>query len=252
MTNANEFSDLKALFINCTIKYDKKQSHTLRLLNRAAGVMESQGVKVEMLHALDYDIAFGMEKDLKKHGRKSDDWPKIHQKIMDADILVLGTPIWLGVKASVATLVIERMYAFSGDRNEKGQYLYYGKTAGVIVTGNEDGAKAVAMDVLYAMSHIGYTIPPQADAAWLGEAGPGPSYGDKPDTNESPEGSMDSPVGYDNDFTNRNTTFMAWNLMHIAKLLKDNKGIPAKGNIPDTWQDEINAKQMDPEKSPES
>lgn len=240
-----DFAGLKALFINCTIKYESKDSHTRRLLNRAAGVMKSQGVEVEMLHALDYDIAFGMEKDLSESG-KSDDWPKIQKKIMEADILVLGTPIWLGVKASVATLVIERMYAYSGDRNEKGQYLYYGKTAGVIVTGNEDGAKAVAMDVLYAMSHIGYTIPPQADAAWLGEAGPGPSYGDKPDGAESSEGGH-TPAGYDNDFTNRNTTFMAWNLMHAAKMLKDNKGYPAKGNLPETWQDEANAKQIDPE-----
>ena len=122
-----------------------------------------------MIHALDYNIAFGMEKDLSGSGQ-DDDWPKIQQMIMDADILVLGSPIWLGVKSSVATLVIERMYAHSGDTNNKDQYLYYGKTGGVLVTGNEDGAKAVAMEVLYALSHIGYTIPPQVDAAWLGEA----------------------------------------------------------------------------------
>ena len=173
-----KYDDLKALFINCSIKSDSENSHTLRLINRAAGIMRENGVDVNILHVLDHTIAFGMEQDLsddkKQHG---DDWPKIQKQIMDADILVLGSPIWLGVKASVATLVIERMYSHSGDRNDKGQYLYYGKTAGVLVTGNEDGAKAVAMDILYAMSHIGYTVPPQVDAAWLGEAGPGPSYG---------------------------------------------------------------------------
>ncbi len=240
-----KYDDLKALFINCSIKSDSEGSHTLRLINRAAGVMREVGVDVEVLHALDHTIAFGMEKDLSddknQHG---DDWPKIQKKILDADIFVLASPIWLGVKSSVATLVIERMYAHSGDRNAKGQYLYYGKTAGVLVTGNEDGAKAVAMDVLYAMSHIGYTVPPQADAAWLGEAGPGPSYGD---TEWNGESLGDTPAGYDNDFTNRNTTFMAWNLMHTARMLKDNGGVPAHGNLPEEWENVTNAKDQNPE-----
>lgn len=245
---SNDFKSLSALFINCSIKYDVTQSHTQRLLNRSAGIMASQGVNVKMIHALEYDIAFGMEKDLTSHGKK-DDWPKIQKMIMDADILVLGTPIWLGVKASVATQVIERMYAYSGDRNDKGQYLYYGKTAGVISTGNEDGAKAVAMDVLYAMSHIGYTVPPQVDATWLGEAGPGPSYGDVPDSSESPEDGR-APAGYGNDFTNRNTTMMAWNLMHAAKMLQDAGGYPTTGNLPEHWREVANATEMDPEKKP--
>ena len=171
------YDDLKALFINCSIKKDKTKSHTQRLINRAAGIMESQGVSVEQIYALDHHIAFGMIKDGTQEGLK-DDWPKIQAKIMAADILVLGSPIWLGVKSSVATLVVERMYAYSGDRNAKGQYLYYGKTAGCVITGNEDGIKHCAMDILYAMQHIGYTIPPQADCGWIGEAGPGPSYGD--------------------------------------------------------------------------
>ncbi|WP_420625551.1 flavodoxin family protein [Candidatus Poriferisodalis sp.] len=233
-----DFSGLRALFINCSIKHDPAQSHTRRLINRAAGVMRDRGVDVEIVHALSHTIAFGMEKDQTVNGM-ADDWPQIHAKIMEADIFVIGTPIWLGVKSSVATLVVERMYAYSGDRNAKGQYLYYGKTAGCIITGNEDGAKACAMDLLYAMSHIGYTVPPQADCAWLGEAGPGPSYGD-PRADGGHE-------GYDNDFTNRNTTFMSWNLMHTAKMLRDNDGLPAIGNLPETWQQLPNAKDQDPE-----
>ena len=151
-------NDLSALFINCTIKKDPTQSHTRRLINRAAGVMRAEGVEVEILHALDHQIAFGMEKDLTEHGWDRDDWPAIQQKILAADILVLGSPIWLGVKSSVATLVVERMYAYSDDRNEKGQYVYYGKTAGCVITGNEDGIKHCSMDILYAMQHIGYMI----------------------------------------------------------------------------------------------
>ena len=159
--------------------------------------------------------------------------------VLDADILVLGTPIWLGVKSSIATLAIERLYAYSGDRNEQGQYTYYGRAAGCVVTGNEDRAKAVAMETLYAFSHIGYTIPPQADCAWLGEAGPGPSYGD------ALEGTA-VPAGYDNDFTNRNCTIMAWNLMHTARMLRDAGGVPALGNQPDRWQEVANATEVDP------
>lgn len=240
-----DFSDLRALYINCSIKTDKTKSHTQLLMNRAAGIMQTEGVKVEHLYALDHAIAFGMIKDGAEVGQ-ADEWPAIQQKIMEADILVIGTPIWLGVKSSVATLVIERMYAYSGDRNDKDQYLYYGKTGGCVITGNEDGIKHCAMDLLYALQHVGYTIPPQADCGWIGEAGPGPSYGDT-DWNGQPIGDGKTPVGYDNDFTNRNTTFMAWNLMHMAKILKQNSGIPAIGNVADAWQNVTNAKSDNPE-----
>ena len=227
MANTEKFSDLSALFINCSIKHDKTKSHTQLLIDKAANIMQNEGVKVEQIYALDHTIAFGMIEDGATDGMK-DDWPKIQRRIMAADILVIGTPIWLGVKSSVATMVIERMYAYSGEYNEKGQYLYYGKTGGCVITGNEDGIKHCAMDILYALQHIGYTIPPQADCGWIGEAGPGPSYGDKV------EGST-KRAGYDNEFTNRNTSFMAWNLMHTARMLKDNGGISATGNTVAGW-----------------
>jgi multimeric flavodoxin WrbA len=227
MATNNNFSDISALFINCSIKKDKAKSHTQLLINKAVGVMQKEGVKVEQIYALEHNIAFGMIKDGNEEGLK-DEWPEIQSRIMAADILVIGSPIWLGAKSSVATMVIERMYAYSGDCNAKGQYLYYGKTGGCVITGNEDGIKHCGMDLLYALQHIGYTIPPQADCGWTGEAGPGPSYGDKF------EGSA-MPAGFDNEFTNRNTTFMAWNLMHMARMLKDNNGIDAVGNTVAGW-----------------
>jgi multimeric flavodoxin WrbA len=133
-------------------------------------------------------------------------------------------PIWLGEKSSVATHVIERLYGNSHLLNDKGQWAYYGRVGGCIVTGNEDGIKHCAMNVLYSLQHLGYTIPPQADSGWIGEAGPGPSYLDE------------DSGGPDNDFTNRNTTFAAWNLMHLARILKDAGGIPAHGNQPKEWE----------------
>jgi multimeric flavodoxin WrbA len=235
----NSFKDLRALFINCSIKKEKKGSHTQLLINKVTNIMEHEGVSVDQLYLLDHHVAFGMIKDGKEEGLE-DEWPSIQKRILDADILVIGTPIWLGDKSSVASLVVERMYAYSGDRNEKNQYIYYGKTAGCIVTGNEDGIKHCARDILYAMQHIGYTIPPQADCGWVGEAGPGPSYGDKV------EGS-DIPTGFDNDFTNRNATFMAWNLMHTARMLKQAGGLPAVGNTTDGWEHVANAKHQNPE-----
>jgi multimeric flavodoxin WrbA len=143
--------------------------------------------------------------------------------VMAADILVLTSPIWLGEKSSVCTKVVERLYAASHLLNEAGQYAYYGRVAGCLITGNEDGAKHCAMNILYSLQHLGYVIPPQADAAWLGEAGPGPSYLDP------------GSGGPENDFTNRNTSFMTWNLMHLARMLKDANGIPAHGNQRSEW-----------------
>ncbi len=229
-----DYGDLSALFVNCSIKADSAGSHTQRLIDRAAGIMRDEGVAVDTLYALDHRIAFGMEEDLGDTFGFTDEWPSIQDKIMAADILVLGSPIWLGVMSSVAALVIERMYAYSGHTNDKGQYLYYGKTAGCIVTGNEDGVKAVSRDVLYAMQHIGYTIPPQADCGWIGEIGPGASYGD-------PGEDGARPVGYESEFTNKNTTFMVWNLLHLARMLKDAGGIPAVGNTRAHWREVTNA-----------
>ena len=129
------FDGIKALFINCSIKAHKEGSHTQYLIDKVAAIMKQQGVSVDDIYPLEHTIAFGMIKNGKEEGL-ADDWPSLQQRIMDADILVMGTPIWLGEKSSVATQVIERMYAYSGDRNKKGQYLYYGKTAGCIVTRN--------------------------------------------------------------------------------------------------------------------
>jgi multimeric flavodoxin WrbA len=235
-----DFSDLRAAFVNCSLKLDPRESHTMRLMHRSIGIMRDLGVAVDVIHALEHDIAFGMVTDATEHGRERDDWPALHRRIMDADILVVGTPIWLGEPSSVATLVIERLYAFSGERNDRGQYLYYGKVGGCIVTGNEDGVKACSKQLLYAMQHIGYSIPPQADCGWIGEAGPGASYGDVVD-------GADGPAGFDNEFTNKNTTFMTWNLLHLARLLEDAGGFPTPGNQSEHWREVPNATDHEPD-----
>lgn len=223
-----DFSDLSAVFINCTLTKSPAKSHTQTLIDLSVGIMKKQGVKVQVIRAVDHDIATGVYGDMTKHGWDTDEWPKIYKDILAADILVLGGPIWLGDNSSEMKKIIERLYANSGELNDKGQWIYYGKTGGCLITGNEDGIKHCAMNILYSLQHIGYSIPPQADAGWIGEAGPGPSYGDPKEHGKGRE-------GVDNDFTNRNTTFMTWNLLHSARMLKDAGGFPAYGNQRKEW-----------------
>lgn len=227
MTENNyDFSDLKALFFNCTLTKSPEPSHTEHLINVSKKIMERRGVKTEVIRAIDHQIATGVYPDMREHGWDYDEWPEIYKKVVEADIVIIAGPIWLGDNSSVTKQIIERLYSNSSDQNDKGQYLNYGKVGGALITGNEDGVKHCAMNILYSLQHIGFTIPPAADAGWIGEIGPGPSYGDDIDGQK---------VGYDNDFTNRNTTFMTWNLMHMAKLLKDAGGIPAYGNQRREW-----------------
>ncbi len=218
-----DFSDLSALFLNCTLKRSPELSHTEGLIAIADAIMQANGVRTEIIRPIDHQIANGVYPDMREHGWEVDDCPPLLEKVLAADILVLGSSIWLGEKTSVCTKVIERLYSASGNLNAHGQYAYYGRVGGCLITGNEDGAKHCSMNILYSLQHLGYVIPPQADAAWLGEAGPGPSYLD--------EGSG----GPENDFTNRNTTFMTWNLLHMARMLKDAGGIPAHGNQRSEW-----------------
>ena len=222
-TSRWDFSDLKALLINCTLKRSPELSHTEGLMQITLAIMKANDVTVELVRAVDHAIAPGVYPDMTERGWERDDWPAIYRKVKAAHILVIGSPIWLGEKSSVCSRVIERLYSSSGDLNEHGQYAYYGRVGGCLITGNEDGVKHCSMNILYSLQHLGYVIPPQADAGWIGEAGPGPSYLDP------------GSGGPDNDFTNRNTTFMTWNLLHLARMIKDAGGIPAHGNQRSQW-----------------
>lgn len=223
MTTDWDFSDLTALWINCSLKRSAEPSHTQALMDVGMGVMRAHGVTVDVQRAADLDLPAGVQPDLTAYGEPSDAWPALYERVLAADILVIGTPIWLGQKASVCTRVIERLYGNSSQLNDAGQWTYYGRVGGCIVTGNEDGAKHCAMEVLYSLQHLGYAIPPQADSCWLGEAGPGPSYADA------------GSGGPQNEFTQRNTVFMAWNLMHLGAALKRAGGFPAHGNQRARW-----------------
>ncbi len=220
-----DFTGLRAVYINCTLNRSPVRSHTQGLIDISTPIMAKYGVEVHEIRAVDHDIATGTYPDMTEHGYDTDEWPAIYERVSAADIIVIAGPIWLGDNSSVTKRVIERLYSNSSQLNDDGQYAFYGKVAGALITGNEDGVKHCTSNILYSLQHIGYVIPPQADAGWIGEVGPGPSYLD--------EGSG----GPENDFTNRNTTFMTWNLMHLAKMLRDAGGIPAYGNQRKAWDE---------------
>ena len=218
------FDDLRLVIFNGTLKRSPEPSHTDGLLAIPRAIFSRTGVRVDEVRTVDHEIPPGVWPDMREHGYQRDDFPEIYrQLVLPADMILITGPIWLGDQSSQTRKIVERLYAYSGDVNPAGQWSYYGKVGGVLTTGNEDGGKHVSAQVLYALQHIGLTVPPQSDAYWNGEAGPGPSYLDT-------EGG-----GQDNAWTSRNAVFMAWNMLHLARLLKDAGGIPAYGNSTHDW-----------------
>lgn len=229
----HDFSNLKVLYINCTLKKAPQKSHTDTLMDVSKTIMVNEKVQVDEIRLIDHEVPPGVYPDMTEHGYEKDEWPNIFKRVMEADILIVGTPLWLGEKSSICQKLIERLYGMSGETNSKGQYVFYGKVGGCIITGNEDGIKHAAMGILYSLQHVGYSIPPQADAGWIGAVGPGPSYGDTEWKGEK----LKEPVGFDSNFTNRNTTFMTYNLLHLASMIKANDGYPRYGNSREDWEE---------------
>ncbi|HET6476864.1 MAG TPA: flavodoxin family protein [Thermoleophilia bacterium] len=197
--------DLKAVILNCTLKKSPAVSNTEALIDKVVALMEPLGVESEVVRVADYAVPFGVESDL----GDGDEWPLIYAKLKAADIVIIGTPIWFGVRSAVAQLVIERL---DGSYNDgapvTGQFPLYGKVAGVIVTGNEDGAHDAAGTTLFNLTHLGCVVPPNADTYWVGDAGPGPSY---------IEAGGDKHL-----YTNKTARYLAHNVAWMARLLKDN------------------------------
>jgi multimeric flavodoxin WrbA len=206
-------STLKALFLISSLKSTAEKSHTEALSEKVQTIYMNENIESEIIRLADYNIAYGIAPDM----GDGDEWPSIFEKVKAADILIIGTPLWLGEKSSIATLAIERLYGSSSETNNKGQAIYYNKVGGVIVTGNEDGAKHAAASILYGLSHMGFVVPPNVDTYWVGEAGPGPSYMD---------------AGQHNDFTKKHVEMLAYNTIHLARILKETP-IPAEGNLID-------------------
>jgi len=164
--------DLKAVFLNCTLKPSPQDSNTEALARVVAEALEADGIATEFVRVVDHDVRPGVTSD----EGDGDAWPAIREKLVDAQILVMATPTWLGRPSSVAQRVLERMDAMLGEQDEDGRPVAYNHVAGVVVTGNEDGAHHVISEIAGGLIDIGYTVPGQAWTYWNKGPGPGDDY----------------------------------------------------------------------------
>jgi len=157
---------LKALAFNCTLKASPAPSSTEKLLGELVDALGKFGVSGEIVRAVDYNIKPGVSSD----EGDGDDWPDLRRRVLDSNILIVGSPIWLGQPSSVAKRVLERMDAFLGETDDMGRMPSYGKVGIAAVVGNEDGAHHVAAEVLQALLEVGFSAPPGGVTYWVGEA----------------------------------------------------------------------------------
>lgn len=201
---------MKALILNCTLKHSPEPSNTAELAGVLVSGLEDLGVDVSVQRVVDLSIPVGVETDL----GSGDEWPAVHAQVVDSDILVIATPTWLGQPSSIAKKVLERLDAMIAETRADGTPTAYGKVAGVLVTGNEDGAHHVIAEVAGALGDVGFTIPGQAWTYWNMGPGPGPSY------TETERG---------HEWSARTARTMASNLVAVASALRQHPVPPPPG-----------------------
>ena len=195
---------LKAIALNATLKASGGEpSSTDRMLALIASAMSKDGVETETIRLADFNIKPGVSSD----EGDGDDWPAIRQKVLDADILILGTPIWLGQPSSVSKRALERLDAFLEETDDAGRMVSYGRVAAVAVVGNEDGAHHVCAELYQALNDVGFTIAANAVAYWVGEAMGSTNFSDLEHIPETVTKAVD---------------MLARNTVHLARLTKAN------------------------------
>jgi multimeric flavodoxin WrbA len=192
---------MKALIISCTLKPSPGTSNTEALANVVGDALRGHGVEVDTVRAVDHDIKPGVESDM----GDGDAWPAIRSRILDSEILVIASPTWVGRPSSVAQRVIERLDAMISETDDEGRPLAYNRVAGVVNTGNEDGAHHVIGEISGALVDIGFTIPGQAWTYWHLGPGAGPNY-------------LDDQRGHD--WSAKTGRAMAANLYAVATALQ--------------------------------
>lgn len=195
-------STLNALVLNCTLKPAPTTSSTEKLGEEVLEALKEHGVSGEVVRVVDEQVKFGVQTD----EGNGDGWPRIRRKMLDADILVLATPIWLGQPSAVCKMVLERLDAELGETDGEGRLLTYGKVAGVAVVGNEDGAHHVTAELYQALGDVGFTVPANGVTYWVGEAMQATDYKDKDPRPEK---------------TDQTTKTLAANAAHLARLLQE-------------------------------
>ncbi|MAU60224.1 MAG: NADPH-dependent oxidoreductase [Parvibaculum sp.] len=199
---------MKAIALNGTLKKSGGEpSSTDKMLELILGFLRNEGVVGETIRLADYRIEPGVKSD----EGNGDEWPGIRKRILDADILILGTPIWLGQPSSVAKRALERMDAFLSEKDDGGRMAPYGRVAAVAVVGNEDGAHHVSAELYQALNDVGFTLAPNAVSYWVGEAMQGKDF---KDLDKVPEAVISA------------AKMLARNTAHLARILRA-EGFPA-------------------------
>ncbi|MFF0752694.1 flavodoxin family protein [Streptomyces sp. NPDC004267] len=201
MDTTTETTPLRAVALVCTLSPSPKRSSSQLLAEQTMAALAEHGVTGKVVRVADHDVKPGVEVDM----GDGDAWPEIRDTIMDCDILVLSTPIWLGHPSSVAQRVLERLDAELGESDDEGRMLTYGKAAAVCVVGNEDGAHKVSADLFQGLNDVGFSLAPNAVTYWVGEAMQGTDYQDLDKTPEK---------------TAATTATLAANTAHLARRLK--------------------------------
>jgi multimeric flavodoxin WrbA len=200
---------MRALVLNCTLKPSPETSNTEALARVVMEALEGDGVETELLRVVDHDVKPGVSSD----EGDGDEWPTIHDKILGAEILIIAAPTWLGHPSSVAQRVLERLDALLSEEDDEGRPVAYNRVAGVVVTGNEDGAHHVISEITGGLIDIGFTIPGQAWTYWNKGPGPGDSY-------------LDSGEDEGKDWSHSTGRAMASNLGAVARALAE-RPVPA-------------------------
>ena len=194
---------IRALALNCTLKTSPATSSTELLADQVLAAIAGHGAQVEQVRVVDLDVKPGVDADM----GDGDQWPEIRAKILDADILVVCSPTWMGHMSSVASRVLERLDAELSETDAAGRPVVEGKVAVAVVVGNEDGAHKITADLYQALNDVGFSIPSQGGTYWNGEAMHTVDY---KDLEETPEEVASA------------TATLARNAVHLATLLKAN------------------------------
>jgi multimeric flavodoxin WrbA len=171
---------MKALILNCSLKSSPEPSNTAALALVVADALRERGVEVSEIRLADRAIPPGVETEM----GEGDEWPEIHDRILESEVLIFATPTWIGRPSSIAQRAIERMDAMIAETDDEERPVAYNRVAGVVVTGNEDGAHHVISEISGALADIGFTIPGQAWTYWNKGPGPGEDYTDTDEGHE--------------------------------------------------------------------
>jgi multimeric flavodoxin WrbA len=162
---------MRALVLNCTLKPSPETSNTEALARVVMEALEGDGVEAELVRRRPRRQA---RRELRRGPpRRLAGDPR---KVLGSEVLIVAAPTWLGRPSSIAQRVLERLDAMLSEQDDQGRPVAHNRVAGVVVTGNEDGAHHVISEIAGALIDVGFAIPGQAWTYWNKGPGPGPSY----------------------------------------------------------------------------